>query len=213
MEHEKMKIAIIGGTGKVGSYIVKQALAEGYPVRMLVRNPEKVTVSDDRLEVVKGDAKDSKAVSAALEGCGAVINSFGQPNREPFPIYSQVTQQILLLMKEAGIQRYIGVTGGSLNAPGDRKSIGNRIGAAIFPLLYPAMMKDKRKELDILRNCNADWTLVRLPFVADGPATGKIKVNETDMPGMKMRSADIAAFILKQISDAQFIRKYPFISN
>ncbi|AJY73668.1 NAD(P)-dependent oxidoreductase [Paenibacillus beijingensis] len=213
MENGRNKIAIIGGTGKVGRYIVKQALAEGYSVRMLARNPDRVTISDERLEVVKGDAQDSKAVSAALQDCDVVINAFGQPNREKFPIYSELTRLIISLMKEAGIRRYIGITGASLNAPGDRKSTGNRIGAAIFRLLYPAMMEDKRKELNILQNSHVDWTLLRLPFVIEGPAINEVKVNELDMPGMKMRSADISAFIVKQIADSRFIRKYPFISN
>lgn len=36
------KIAIIGGTGKVGRYIATKALQKEYQVRLLVRNPERL---------------------------------------------------------------------------------------------------------------------------------------------------------------------------
>ncbi|WP_157283047.1 NAD(P)H-binding protein [Paenibacillus assamensis] len=40
MKQDIYTIAIIGGTGKVGRVIVKEALSEGYKVRLLARNPE-----------------------------------------------------------------------------------------------------------------------------------------------------------------------------
>ncbi|WP_433944610.1 NAD(P)-dependent oxidoreductase [Paenibacillus sp. SN-8-1] len=207
------KIAIIGGTGTVGSGIVKHALAEGYTVRMLVRSRAKLTVSSEHLEIVEGDARDSQAVAEVLKGCDVVINTFGQPTREKSPIYTQLTGQILDLMKIYGIRRYIGVTGGSLNAPGDRKSFVNRLGAAVFRVLYSSLVADKEKELALLQSSDADWTLIRLPFVVEGSASGRVKVNEKDMPGTKMRTDDIADFVLGQIEDRQYIQKTPFISN
>lgn len=209
---QNKRIAVVGGNGKAGRFVVQKALEKGYAVRMLVRNPQRVTVSDERVEVTKGNAEDISSIQALLEGCDAVINTLGQPNKAT-PIYSKVTSHILATMKELGIQRYITVTGGSLNAPGDRKSLINKIGAWLFRRLYTDMIADKEKELRILLKSDADWTLVRLPFVIEKPAVGKIKVNLHDMPGMKMTNLDIANFLVNQISDTKYIRKYPFISN
>lgn len=39
--NKPFKIAIIGGTGKVGRRIATKALESGYQVRMLVRDPKK----------------------------------------------------------------------------------------------------------------------------------------------------------------------------
>ncbi|EST12546.1 NAD(P)-dependent oxidoreductase [Sporolactobacillus laevolacticus] len=209
---QNKRIAVVGGNGKAGRFVVQKALEKGYAVRMLVRNPQRVTVSDERIEVTKGNAEDISSIQALLEGCDAVINTLGQPNKAT-PIYSKVTSHILATMKERGIQRYITVTGGSLNAPGDRKSPINKIGAWLFQRLYADMITDKEKELRILLKSDADWTLVRLPFVIEKPAVSKIKVNLYDMPGMKMTNSDIADFLVNQISDTKYIRKYPFISN
>lgn len=42
----KNTIAIIGGTGRAGRFLVKTAKEEGYRVRMLVRTPKKSLLDD-----------------------------------------------------------------------------------------------------------------------------------------------------------------------
>lgn len=206
------KISIIGGTGKVGRFIATKAIQNGYQVRMLVRNPDKVTYSNDNVEVIQGDAKDINSIRLLLKDCSIVINTFGQPTKD-LPIYSIVTSNILAIMDEYKIYRYIGVTGGSLNIKGDNKSFLNKIGAKIFEILFSQMMIDKKKELSILNNSTVEWTLIRLPFVVEGRGYGDIKESMTDMPGIKIVNEDIANFILNQIQNKTYIRKTPFIAN
>ncbi len=206
------RIAIIGGTGKVGRYIAKKALESGFQVRMLVRNPDKLTYSDDRIELIKGDAQNKTSIRTLIKDCHIVINTLGQPLKD-FPIYSSVTSNILNFMGEFGIRRYIGVTGASLNVTGDKKKLVNRIGAKMFELLFSEMIADKKKELTILQNSDVEWTLVRLPFVVEGPETGRIKEKLTDMPGVKISNENIAKFIINQINDKKYLEKTPCISN
>lgn len=207
-----LKIAVIGGRGKVGRFIADYALKRGYQVRMLVRSINLQTTSNEHIEVVEGDARDKDVIANLIQGCNVVINTLGQPAKDS-PIYSAVTSNILTAMNDLGIRRYIAVTGGSLNVDGDHKSLLNKLGARLFLILYPAMMADKKKEHEILASSNIDWTLVRLPVVVEGPQTGRIKVNLTDMPGMKMTNQDIADFLLQQIDDTKYIGKTPFIAN
>lgn len=76
------KVALIGGTGKVGRYIASKAVAKGYQIRMLVRNPEKVIDKDSRIEIVKGNVKNVEDIRKLLKDCQVVINTFGQPIKE-----------------------------------------------------------------------------------------------------------------------------------
>ncbi|MFC7687500.1 NAD(P)-dependent oxidoreductase [Ureibacillus sp. GCM10028918] len=210
---QSYKIAIIGGTGKVGRYISSAALEKGHQVRMLVRNPDKLTFKDDRIEIVKGNAENLKDIQKLLEDCQVVINTFGQPIKEK-PIYSSVTERIIEVMGDLQIERYIGVTGGSLTIHGDQKSIINKVGAKIFEIIYSRMMDDKKKEWNILNsNKLIKWTLIRLPFIVDGEGVGLIKENLTNMPGTRITNRDIAKFIISQIDDKTYIQKAPFISN
>lgn len=207
------KIAVIGGTGMVGKRIASKALEKGYQVRMLVRNPKKVILKDAKLEIVKGDVRNRKEIQTLLKDCDVVINTFGQPMKGK-QIYSNVTETILSVMDDLQIDRYIGVTGGSLTITGDKKGFINRVGAKMFEVLYSDMMKEKKKEWELLNeNRLMKWTLIRLPFIADKQETGRVKENLTDMPGTKITNGDIAAFIMGQIKSSKYIHKAPFISN
>lgn len=207
------KIALIGGTGRVGRYIASRAVENGYQVRMLVRNPEKLTFRDDRIEIVAGDVQNLEDIKILLKDCQIVINTFGQPLKE-IPIYSSVTEKILGIMTDLQIDRYIGVTGGSLTIKGDKKRILNKVGAKMFEIIYSNMMIEKKKEWNILNgNKQIKWTLIRLPFIVDGTEIGSIKAKLTDMPGTKITSRDIATFIINQIENPNYVHKAPFISN
>ncbi|MDZ5610600.1 SDR family oxidoreductase [Bacillus pseudomycoides] len=206
------KIAIIGANGKAGKYLVNQALQEGYFVRILTRNPQKFKISHKHLEVVKGDARDISAIRQLLQACDAVINAVGQPKKESY-IFSTVTNHILEVMGEYRIKRYVLISGGSMDVKGDAKSVLNKIGAMLFRLLLSDMMKDKYKELKLIRDSNVNWTIVRLPFVVDGEGTGKIKESLRNLPGIKIQNGDIAPFVIKQIHDEMYSKKCPFISN
>lgn len=206
------KVAVIGGTGKVGRYIASEALKNGYQVRMLVRNPKKLKCSDDKIEVVTGAIENIDTIGKLLEGCQIVINCFGQPMRD-IPMYSRITRDILKVMKEKDIRRYIGVTGASLNIIGDKKSLLNTIGAKMFEVFFSKMMKDKKEELDILlENKDLDWTLIRLPFVKEGVEVRVVKESLTDMPGTMITNKEIASFIISQIDNKAYIHKTPFIA-
>lgn len=211
MDHAKT-VAIIGRSGKVGRHVAARAIQSGYQVVMLARNPDKYTFKDSGIEIIQGDAQSTDSIRLLLKNCDAVINTLGQPVRDD-PIYSSVTNNILTIMSEYGINRYIGVTGGSLHVPGDSKKLINKIGEKLFELFFSKMMMDKKKELNLLQNSDRDWTLIRLPFVVEGPETGTVRVNLTDMPGTKMMNGDIAAFLINQVTDTRYIRKSPCISN
>ena len=210
MEHS-YNIAIIGGTGKVGRYIAAKAIQNGHKVRMLVRNPKSLPYND-KIEVVEGNVQDIDSIRLLLKDCHIIINTFGQPIKD-IPIYSSVTNNILTIMDEFKITRYIGVTGGSLNIKGDNKSFLNKIGAKIFEIFFSKMMIDKKKELSILNNSKVEWTLIRLPFVVEGTGFGNVKESMTDMPGIKITNEDIASFIINQIENKTYVRKTPFIAN
>ncbi len=208
----KNTIAIIGGTGRTGKFLAKSALEKGYHVRMLVRTLPKPLFDGQNITLIQGDARNRDDILSLLRGCQAVINTFGQPNKA-VPLYSEITALVIQTMKELEIKRYIGVTGGSLDIDGDKKSVLNKIGAMAFRILYSEMMRDKRKELQLLQTSRLDWTLVRLPFVKEHRKSQAIKEDTFDMPGFNIASCDIARFMIEHIHNPSYIGKTPFISN
>ncbi|TPV47357.1 SDR family oxidoreductase [Bacillus dicomae] len=206
------KIAILGANGKAGKYLVTEALEKGYQVKVLTRNSENMTITNENIEVIIGDARDFSSIRKLLKGCRAVINAVGQPKNESY-IFSTVTKHVLEAMKEFKIKRYIVISGGSLNVTGDQKGMVNKIGATLFKLFLPKMMQDKYKELQTIQGSDVDWTIVRLPFVMEGNGIRNIKESLVDMPGIKIQNGDIALFVIKQINSGRYVGRCPFISN
>lgn len=51
-----MTIAVIGGTGKAGKYLVKELINQGYSIKVLLRNPDKLDLERHLMEKSEGDA-------------------------------------------------------------------------------------------------------------------------------------------------------------
>lgn len=73
-----MKIAVFGGTGFVGGYLVDALLAAGHDPSLLVRPGSEGKVQQaDRCKLVAGDLADTRAIDAVLEDCQAAIYNVG----------------------------------------------------------------------------------------------------------------------------------------
>ena len=73
-----MKVAVFGGTGFVGSYIIENLLAEGHSPKLLVRSESIYKVpSVGDCELIVGDVNDKAAVKKTIEGVDAVIYTIG----------------------------------------------------------------------------------------------------------------------------------------
>ena len=107
-----MKVAIIGASGFIGSAILNEALSRGHDITAIVRNPEKVTVSNPRLNVKKGDVIKEEELVSLLKGNEAVISAYSANDSST---YVKAITAIINATKKAGITRLLAVSGaGSL---------------------------------------------------------------------------------------------------
>jgi putative NADH-flavin reductase len=207
-----IKIAVIGGTGKAGKYLVNQLVNQGFKIKVLLRNPDKLEITSHLIEKISGDVRSYESVNSLIEGCNAVISTLG-PSKGESPIFSHATGNVIKAMNALNVQRYIMITGLTLDTIHDKKSFRTRLLSKIMKLSFPAIIADKQKEYSILSESNLDWTVIRLPLIEQTESSGKIKISLTDCPGKKISSTDLANFLISQLSDDSFIRKSPFIAN
>lgn len=77
-----MKVLVTGATGYVGSHTAAALTERGHRVRVLARTPARVppTLAPFGIdpEVAEGDVTDARAVSAAVDGCDAVVHAAGE---------------------------------------------------------------------------------------------------------------------------------------
>lgn len=208
------KIAVIGGTGKSGKYLVHQLLNQGFNLKLLVRNPDRFQIQSPLIEVIHGNVNHYETVLQLLEGCQAVLSTLGlgQPNSET-SIFSQATKNVLRAMKTCKITRYIVITGLNVDMPFDQKSQKTQFATDWMKTNYPLTTSDKQLEYEILSNSNMDWTLVRLPLIEQTDERREVLVNLQDCPGEKISATDLALFLIKQLTDKTYLMQSPFLAN
>ena len=109
-----MKVALFGGTGFVGSYLVDALVAHGHTPRLLVRQgSESKVVQPDASEIVRGDIGDGKAVAECLRGTDAAIYNIGLLREFPDKgitweaMHYAGARRAIDLASSAGVQRFV----------------------------------------------------------------------------------------------------------
>ncbi|MFD2934548.1 NAD(P)-dependent oxidoreductase [Spirosoma flavum] len=205
-------IAILGGAGKAGRPLVQQALKAGYRVRLLLRYPEQFDLTDDRMEIIQGDARNPTSIRQLLQGCEALISTLGNPRGEGIAMLSSVTRLILLTMQEFGISRYV-VVSSYYGIGQEQQDAKTKQAAEFMQQHFPLFMDDRKVECQLLTESDLDWTYVRLPYLVQEPATRNIKVESAYLPGQQITVEDLAGFLLNQLDNRHYIRQALFIAN
>lgn len=206
------KIAVLGGGGRTGKYIITELLRQGYGIKALLRNPETFEFTSPSIEILKGDALEPNAILSLTEGCQAILSTIGQRKDEPL-VGSQATINVLNAMAEHNMQRYILVAGLNVDTPFDNKSPAIRAATEWMKASFPEIHADRQKTYSILSASNQNWTLVRVPLIEFTDTQGKIMVSLEDCMGNKISAGDIATFVIQQLTDDAYSRKSPFIAN
>ena len=108
--NQETTIAILGGGGRTGKFLVGKLIDQGYRLKVLLRAPENFELHHPSVEIVKGDAIDSASVHVLVKNSQAVISTFGQRQNEPLVAHT-ATANILKAMTYYEIRRYVLVAG------------------------------------------------------------------------------------------------------
>lgn len=211
-----MKITIFGSTGFVGKVLIKKAIAAGYQVKALARNPEKLEEFKDKIEIIKGSVFESSSIEAAMEGAEAVLSTIGPPTSGSFDPYQyeKAMKDIVRIMNKNGIKRYIHI-GGAAHKGGENEvwNFGRKLLRLFLTLFGKQILIAKHLEWEVLKSSDLDWTLIRPPKISNEAASGSISVDEKNLNNLKVSVEDLTDFILQQIPSKEWIRKAPLISS
>jgi putative NADH-flavin reductase len=211
-----MKIIVFGATGGTGKLIVSQALAKGHSVTAFVRNPEGLT-PDPHLRVVQGDLFDLATVIDAVRGHRAVLSALGARSRKKADILANAIPVMLEAMRQEYVTRLI-----VLGASGVQRDHGKYQNALTNMAIWVAkktVLKhpfvDQTALERLLAASDVDYTIVRAPRLLDGPFTGTYRVLPDALPpgALSISRADVADFMLQQLTDPRFHRQGPYIGS
>lgn len=210
--NQHIKIAVLGGGGRTGKYLIAQLLEKGYSIKVLLRNPENFHIKSPLIEIIRGDAIDVKIVNQVISGCWAVISTIGQRMGEPL-VATQATKNVLNAMSNHHLTRYILIGGINIDTPFDHKGPETLVATNYMKANFPVIQDDRQKAYDLLVHSTVNWTLVRVPFIDFTDGSGNVRVNLEDCLGNMIRAGNIAAFLIEQLSEDIYYHKAPFICN
>ncbi|MFZ6656342.1 NAD(P)-dependent oxidoreductase [Undibacterium sp. TJN19] len=214
-----MKIALIGGTGFVGTPTLAELLSRGHEVTVLARTPSKVPAQPS-VTVVQADVMDVAQVEKAIAGQDAVVSAFnpGWGEARIHDMFVQGTQAIFAGVKQAGVKRLLVVGGaGSLFvAPGVQL-----VDTPGFPVEYKQGALAAREALKLIqKESTLDWTFLSPPIgLAPGQRSGSYRVGaDTLLPGVADAPAgisvqDLAVAIVDELENPQHIQKRFTVAN
>lgn len=208
-----MKLAVFGASGRTGHHLVQQALDSGHEVTALVRTPAKLALQHPHLSIVQGDILDAQCVEAALAGAGAVISVLGPSSNKPEFTISRGMEHILSAMKRHNVRRIILSAGAGVREPEDRPKVIDRFFGLLLGLVSKNVVADMQRVVQMVKASDREWTVVRVPMLTDEPARGSLKIGYVGDISPRLARADMAAFMLRQVTDTTYLRKAPAISN
>lgn len=138
----------------------------------------------------------------------------GHGKGSPPDLQHRAGRHIVDAMRMHGVRRLIALTGAGVRAPQDQPKFFDHFMRGLLGTLQGAILRDSEAYADIIRTSGLDWTLVRGPMLTEGPARGQYRVGWAGVnAGPRIARADLADFMLKQLTSSEYVGKTPVVSD
>jgi len=206
-----MRVALLGGTGRIGGLLMTGLLTAGHDVTVLARDPAALAGAS-RVTVIGGSATDAAAVQATVDGADAVLSALGPRGAKAPALLETAAGHIAAAMAKTGARRLICVSAAGPFIASDRDM--NPLIRFVLPRVLAKPFADVRAMEATVSGTGLDWTLVRASRLTDGPATGRYRVRPEYAPagGGKISRADVAQFITAALAEGSWVRGRPALA-
>jgi putative NADH-flavin reductase len=200
-------LLVVGANGGIGRQTVELALRDGYHVTALVRNPANLPLTHPQLEIITGDILHPETFEHHLKGKTAVISAIGVKGGlfgdKPTTLYSRGNATLLHAMQRAGARRAFFISASALDVSPVLPWFVRLIAKYVIQRLLRHMYADLRAMEQVIKDTDADWTIIRPPQLTDKASTGHYRwsVNSFLKNCLKISRADVAHFIIHHIDD------------
>jgi putative NADH-flavin reductase len=193
-----LNLALVGATGRLGSHVLRAAIARGHHVTVLVRDPSHLAPMPPTVRVVKGDVDDPATVMAALSGVDVLISCLGtRRGQEPLDILARAMTNFVAAAEATGKVRILAVaSAGLLDSPEG----GLRRDRAGYPAAFKQGSAAHLAAYQVLAASNLHWTLICPPELVEGAPEQPIQWQRSQLPPGPLRVSmpALAAWILDE---------------
>lgn len=205
-----MKIVIFGSTGTIGRKLLEQALKQGHMVTAFARKPEKIELKSLNLKIIQGDVLNKADVEKAVDGQDAILCALGAGRKGK--IRAEGTKNIIDAMEKSDVRRLICES--SLGVGDSRPMLNFFWKHIMFGLLLREAYADHELQEKYVKQSKLKWTIVRPAAFTGGDLTKNYHHFEANAKNLKLKisRADVADFMLKQLTDETYLYKTPGLS-
>jgi putative NADH-flavin reductase len=211
-----MHVALFGGTGATGMFVLKELLERRHTVHVLVRNPDNLSeyVSHESLKIVQGDAENRTAVFAVIRDTQAVVSTLGHKNSSS-RLQELSTLHIIEAMKKGNLKRLVCLTGAGAFMEGDNPGLMDIFTRKMIQFIDPERLRDGIRMCDLISKSGLDWTIVRTNMQLNRINSGALKIGSLGDPNITLFVSRnlIARFIVDRVEGHAYINQSPVISN
>jgi uncharacterized protein YbjT (DUF2867 family) len=202
-----MNLLIVGATGGTGRQLVTQALERGHRVTALVRRPPRAEARPGVTTIV-GNVLDPASLDRAVRGQEAVLSALGHKRwLGPTRILSEGTRNLIAAMGRHGVRRFVCET--ALGISDSWWQAGLYYTLFVRPVILPFYFWDKVRQEAVIRASDLDWTIVRPGALTNGPKRGRYRHGPRVghwLWTVRISRADVAAFMLDELTDRRHVR-------
>jgi len=201
-------LLITGGTGFVGSNLIRRLRKDGRSVRAIVRNPDKARALQDLgVDIAPGDISDVVSLEKAMVGVERVVHLVGIIQEAPWVTFTRVhvegTANVLAAAKKANVRHFVYQS--ALGTRSDAKSAYHatkwqaeelvRTSGIPFTILRPSLIYGSGDQFTIRLS-----EMIRLSPVLPVIGTGRSKIQPLFID-------DAVACLVKLVSSDAFLNK------
>jgi uncharacterized protein len=173
-----VNICLFGATGRVGSIILENALANQHSVRALVRDSYKLNGEKPKLTVIEGNVINEADIIKAIDGSDVVISAL---NTNGGTTLSESMPFIITHMKKQRIKRIITIgTAGILQARTEPHLF--RFQSSESKRKSTRDAEEHLKAYFLLKYSGLDWTVVCPTYLPVGKRMGDFRYEKNILP-------------------------------
>jgi putative NADH-flavin reductase len=153
-------------------------------------------------------------VRRTVAGTDAVVSALGHRRGTGRHVLEMGMRNIIAAMEDAGVRRVVALSITAVRDQEDRPRSIDRLLESVGRVLAAGVYADHLGQASVLRASDLDWTIVRAPFLSNGPHTGGCRVGCLGGEvGARISRADAADFMLRQVTDTSHVRRLPLIGS
>jgi putative NADH-flavin reductase len=206
-----MRIAVIAANGRAGQAFVEAALAAGHEVRGGVRG-KSFLKPHPKFSIIPCDATNKEDLQNLITGQDAVVSLIGHVKGSAPDVQTIAMQKVVEVMDKLGVKRLISLTGTGVRFPGDKITLLDRFLNLGVGIVDPARVKDGRNHVEVLRESDLNWTVIRVLKLQHVPSR-PFRLTEHGPTKPYVGREEVAQAILEVLQNDSFIKKAPIISK